>query len=230
MLNFLRKLRRKEGNTGRYFQYALGEIILVVIGILIAVNINNWNENRKIKIKEDQLLSKLKTENELNTAELVNDSSYHTSVDMIATRLHRALSAGRSAKNDSIIETELIALNRSVLYTFSSKYLERYIENSEFDSDELVDELVELREYQKNLSKVSQLSFDFKFDRILPYLEDYVDPYTGEISNIQALRTNAFINRVVILENLLIAEVEIYEACLQMHLHLDSLLTVRLGK
>jgi len=34
------------GKTGKYFKYAIGEIILVVIGILIALQINIWNENR----------------------------------------------------------------------------------------------------------------------------------------------------------------------------------------
>ena len=37
-----------------YFKYAIGEIFLVVVGILIAVNINNWNESRKEKIREKQ--------------------------------------------------------------------------------------------------------------------------------------------------------------------------------
>ena len=40
-----------KNNTGKYFKYAIGEIVLVVIGILIALLINNWNENR-IKNKE----------------------------------------------------------------------------------------------------------------------------------------------------------------------------------
>jgi hypothetical protein len=43
--------------AGRYFKYAIGEIILVVIGILIALQINNWNENRKQQIKEREILS-----------------------------------------------------------------------------------------------------------------------------------------------------------------------------
>jgi len=34
--------------TGKYFKYAIGEIVLVVIGIMIALSINNWNENRKL--------------------------------------------------------------------------------------------------------------------------------------------------------------------------------------
>ena len=36
-----------ENKTGKYFKYAIGEIVLVVLGILIALQINNWNENRK---------------------------------------------------------------------------------------------------------------------------------------------------------------------------------------
>ena len=50
MLNFLRKIRRsliQSGATSKYAIYAVGEIALVVIGILIALQINNWNEIRK---------------------------------------------------------------------------------------------------------------------------------------------------------------------------------------
>ena len=50
MIKFFRKIRQnllKENKTGKYFKYAIGEIILVVIGILIALQINNWNEKRK---------------------------------------------------------------------------------------------------------------------------------------------------------------------------------------
>ena len=43
-------------------RYAIGEIVLVVIGILIALQINNWNENRKLKIDERALLTNLSIE------------------------------------------------------------------------------------------------------------------------------------------------------------------------
>lgn len=58
MLTFFRKLRRNNMN-GRYFKYAVGEIVLVVIGILIALSINNWNEARKSKKLEKEILTEM---------------------------------------------------------------------------------------------------------------------------------------------------------------------------
>jgi hypothetical protein len=49
MIKFFRKIRydlMEKNKTGKYFKYAVGEIILVVIGILIALQINNWNEKK----------------------------------------------------------------------------------------------------------------------------------------------------------------------------------------
>lgn len=64
MIKFFRKIRQNllsEGKTGKYFKYAIGEIILVVIGILIALQINNWNQDRKASIKEKLILKEFKT-------------------------------------------------------------------------------------------------------------------------------------------------------------------------
>ena len=59
-----------EGKTGKYLKYAIGEIILVVIGILIALSINNWNEHRKNRILEQEVLKDLKEEYVLNLSQL----------------------------------------------------------------------------------------------------------------------------------------------------------------
>ncbi|MBT8323908.1 MAG: hypothetical protein HKN99_01050 [Winogradskyella sp.] len=59
MIKFFRKIRQSminQNRTKKYLLYAIGEIILVVIGILIALQVNNWNEERKKKTQIDQLL------------------------------------------------------------------------------------------------------------------------------------------------------------------------------
>ena len=51
-----------ENKTGKYFKYAIGEIVLVVIGILIALQINNWNETRKLQSTMKSIYSIIKTD------------------------------------------------------------------------------------------------------------------------------------------------------------------------
>ena len=66
MIKFFGQIRQnliKENKTTNYIKYAIGEIVLVVIGILIALQINNWNENRKFKNQEIQYIKRLLTEN-----------------------------------------------------------------------------------------------------------------------------------------------------------------------
>jgi hypothetical protein len=67
MIKFFRKIRYdllEKNKTGKYLKYAIGEIVLVVIGILIALQINNWNENRKVQKQEVQIYKEIK--NDLN--------------------------------------------------------------------------------------------------------------------------------------------------------------------
>ena len=62
MINFFRRIRQNllsEGKTGKYLKYAIGETVLVVIGILMALQINNWNENRKKREQEAYYLNQL---------------------------------------------------------------------------------------------------------------------------------------------------------------------------
>lgn len=62
MIKFFRKIRQNilaENKLSKYLLYAIGEIILVVIGILIALQVNTWNENRKFKKNEKELLENM---------------------------------------------------------------------------------------------------------------------------------------------------------------------------
>ena len=73
MISFFRKIRQNllnEGKTGRYIKYAIGEIVLVVLGILIALQINDWNQHRidrnNEKVYLKRIVSEINTNNQIN--------------------------------------------------------------------------------------------------------------------------------------------------------------------
>ena len=76
MIKFFRKIRynlMETGKTGKYLKYAIGEIVLVVIGILIALQINNWNEQRKIDILQVEALKEVASDLQDDLYSLEND-------------------------------------------------------------------------------------------------------------------------------------------------------------
>ena len=75
MIKFFRRIRynlMETGKTGKYFKYAIGEIVLVVIGILIALQINNWNQERLQQQSELKFLKGIQAEFKLNKDYLIN--------------------------------------------------------------------------------------------------------------------------------------------------------------
>ena len=80
MIRLFRKIRHQllsEDRYSVYLLYASGEIVLVVVGILFALQIDNWNENRNIRKTEQLLLSNLKLEIEANQERLNEAMLYH---------------------------------------------------------------------------------------------------------------------------------------------------------
>ncbi|MGB5698261.1 DUF6090 family protein, partial [Muriicola sp.] len=73
MIKFFRNIRQRmliENKVSRYLLYALGEIALVMIGILLALQVNNWNELEKEKKEEQKLLTDLRSEFSQNEVSL----------------------------------------------------------------------------------------------------------------------------------------------------------------
>jgi len=80
MLELFRKIRKQllsQAQTEKYILYAVGEILLVVIGILLALQINNWNQNRKDRIQEQYYLENLQEEFNTNLEQLDDLVEFH---------------------------------------------------------------------------------------------------------------------------------------------------------
>ena len=67
-----------ENKTSKYLKYALGEIVLVVIGILIALQINNWNEQKKIQNDSKEFMGRLLVEIKINIQQTENEIEQET--------------------------------------------------------------------------------------------------------------------------------------------------------
>ncbi len=83
MIRFFRNVRQKlasENKVMAYLRYAIGEIILVVIGILIALQINNWNEHRKVQKQEIQIYKELKSDLLQTKKEILNTVTKHKKI------------------------------------------------------------------------------------------------------------------------------------------------------
>ena len=104
MINFFRNMRKQfadENQFIKYSRYAIGEIILVVIGIVIAIQINNWNEERKLTKEELSILNNL-SENLISASV---QSKYHIGQEeKLINNLLSALNRDTAKINDSVFK------------------------------------------------------------------------------------------------------------------------------
>ena len=106
MIKFFRKIRydlMEKNKTGKYLKYAIGEIVLVVIGILLALQINNWNEERKENLKEQAILKRLVKEFKSNRKQLLEKIESRNDINQNCNRLLTFYTEPENAQLDSIL-------------------------------------------------------------------------------------------------------------------------------
>lgn len=127
MIKFFRKIRHRlitNNKFSKYLLYAIGEIVLVVIGILIALQINNWNEQNKINKTEHKYLKRL-------VIDLAVDSIYYEqkimkselAIKELNEYIHKAYETQKSMEEVKELFNHLY-LNTDHLTTQNSTYKE----------------------------------------------------------------------------------------------------------
>jgi hypothetical protein len=176
MIKFFRKIRQQlitENKFSKYFVYAIGEIVLVVIGILIALSINNWNTRQNNKSQEIEILNELKIEyngklKELNEKvnvrnamkesglKLLNEIQFNNySISIDSLNYHLGITTLTPTYNSTNSVTEEL-INSGNLYLLSNRELRKLI-------SEWTGELVKLIEEEEYLVK-------FISSNYIPYL------------------------------------------------------------
>lgn len=121
MIKFFRKLRQKllaENKFSKYLLYAIGEIILVVIGILIALQINNANTYRKETQTLHGYLRSIKNNVESDKQQIKAIISFRDSVKVYSQKIVRI------SKQDEILLKDLLLLKHDQYNVFYDQYLE----------------------------------------------------------------------------------------------------------
>ncbi len=152
MITFFRKIRQdllSEGKSVKYLKYAIGEIVLVVIGILLALAINNWNEKQKASIVDSNLISDVAIELKSVKEELDTNLNKNQSIlDNMSKFLDNEFL--QSEKNSSSV-IQLLAHSPSVLnMPLVTSILVNNVSHSISDT-ELLKQLRELNALNQNI-------------------------------------------------------------------------------
>ena len=175
MIPFFRKIRKKMADDNKpikYMRYAIGEIALVVIGILIALQINNWNEERKELIKVKTVLKSIHIELAKDSMKINEDLDFTVNeielLEALYARVHQ-----ESATLDTIIKI--------ARYEFRPYWVDHIdYRNNSFESakssgifdmlpDSIKNELLELysfQDYSVSINEKTHLQYQEKLDDI----------------------------------------------------------------
>ena len=194
MIKFFRKIRQnmiKENRVSKYMLYALGEIILVVIGILIALQINNWNENRKANIIEKNFFENILVDLKKDEEKLNYYKTFHSKrinyLDTLLTYVRNPNKTMGIAKFGQYVEPLFYAADPTIYATTfeSAKSLGTF---NNFKEKEL---LKNLSEYYADFTLIEK-----SFSSILRFIENQFEPlmYTLPESYMNEATGNLVIN------------------------------------
>ncbi len=159
MIKFFRNIRKdllETGKTSKYLKYAVGEILLVVIGILIALQINNWNEGKKLENDKQKLMHALKQEFSSNKEAIEN---HLLGLHKHNSRLNKVINFSASAIELPIDSLRLYSSNLDYPLTLSllNSVQEGIISSGKFEilNDSLKHKLNLLKDFTNSRKEVS---------------------------------------------------------------------------
>ena len=181
MLKFFRNIRKRllsESKFRNYFLYAVGEIILVVIGILIALSINNWNQNRQNEASENAYLSDLLKDFEFNLERSnQNITKIQKIIPKLSSLLEQSALESPTMSVDSLNATFTL-INDMPSYNSTDRVYNNLIGSGDFKLISNTGLKNEIGNYYKavDLIKLVQNTHELELvNSFQPYIIDYLD-------------------------------------------------------
>jgi hypothetical protein len=191
MIKFFRKIRQKllsKNKFTKYLLYAIGEIILVVIGILIALQINNQNETKKDKAYETKMLSEINKALDYDLKHFERMIDRLDRLDSVSTTFIDDIHNSKTEFNDTLYDkgySRWYGLRIGILYQYNPGPFEA-LKSSGLDklsNDSLRNSLIEFYDFHFPYNKELVAFTDRQYDEYIDDLEAFLSPpFTEEIN------------------------------------------------
>jgi hypothetical protein len=187
MIKFFRKIRFKfidAGKTAQYLKYAIGEVALVMIGILLALSINNWNTQRIQNINGLKLSHRLLEETKRNSVSVLTEIEKVNHVMSSALGILHLMTEDYSNVDEHLVDSLVYKLYSGASFEFNSAVLDEALSTGEVSNfkDDSVKNLVyslptiidAIRVDEADLEKLSSTFFtEFLYDNYSLRQMDY---------------------------------------------------------
>lgn len=199
MVTFLSKIRQSLQNqyrVSRYLAYAVGEIILVVIGILIALQVNNWNEGRKSQLQQTVFLKNIRQDLTNDLVQLDKIIDYQTKKLQVGTALSEELTHEKDFNKIENLFTTIQNTTNATFFANTGAYTTSgtsgVLDNLQPDSLKIAITTLYER-YYKRLIYNGEI-YDNRTDEIVILRGKYFNKLTGTLTNKEVINDSEFIN------------------------------------
>lgn len=216
MLKFLRKIRKKlldNGDLKKYLLYASGEIILVVVGILIALQINNWNQKRANKKLEVQYYQSMKSQLNEDMVDLLGNIYYNQELLDQFSYAKSLLTQKDKSKMDTLAKITYSMIYYADFRRKSSIYqtLVNSGEIKHISNHKIIEALQSLEETYSYMDRIEETNREVILFHVVPEIKPVIRVDPIKVENAEALFNFQFQNGLDLLIHLVEEKKNAYE-------------------
>jgi hypothetical protein len=179
MIGLFKKIRKNllnKNRVGGYVLYAVGEIILVMIGILLALQVNNWNESRKQRVEEIETLKNIKAEFINSITELKENNVFRNRIMKSTKTLYGHIYENKGHSRDEL-DSIMADLFMNPTYNGQSETLNILFNSGKINiirDDSIKNELVKWPQQVEDITEDEVYATNINFNDLQPLIMQYV--------------------------------------------------------
>ncbi len=234
MIKFFRRIRQKllsENKFSKYFVYAIGEIVLVVIGILIALQINNWNQERLNSVEEQNYYKNIKRQLSEDRRGIESSMSYNNSFLEQYGYAVGVIEANDRSAVDSLSKITLNLTKSSDFHRQSNIY-QSMVNSGQIKllkNQQIIERLQHLEETYIYANKLEETHSEAIMTFAIPIIVSSLKVSNMTVEKVENLYTYQFQNLFTMFSGLMLEKNDIYQRALDRIAILNELIDEELG-